>query len=402
MRGTSYLKFFECSREQERICEMKQYGMRLPAVVYGGTDALEKMREVAAPHRKATLFTDRGVRGAGLADRVVELLQDTGLAVEVLGDLPAEPLVDDAIRTAEAFRATGSDLIVGLGGGSVMDAAKLAGVLNTSEYTLRDLLKTPGIARKQTRTLMIPTTAGTGSEATPNSIVTVPEEELKVGIVSGALMADGVLLDASLIRNLPAPIAAATGMDALCHAIECYTGNKANPFSDLYAMQALRLIFANIEAACEPGGDLAAKEAMLTASFYAGIAISAAGTTAVHALAYPLGGKYRIAHGVSNAMLLLPVMRFNEDAIRERLAEIHDAIGLPPASSSAEKSAQVLARIEELVAKLSIPVSLAPYGITAGDLDTLVASGMKVTRLLDNNAKPLTAEDARSIYSRLL
>ena len=163
--------------------------------------------------------------------------------------------------------------------------------------TVHDLLEAPGRAKKCCPTLMIPTTAGTGSEATPNAIVAVPEQELKVGIVSDAMIADNVLLDPLMIKNLPRKIAAATGVDALAHAIECYTSNKANPISDTFALEALDMILNNILPACDSADAVSQKSAMQLASFYAGVAITASGTTAVHALSYPLGGKYHIAHG---------------------------------------------------------------------------------------------------------
>ena len=202
-----------------------------------------------------------------------------------------------------------------------MDAAKLTSVLAGADYGVRELLDRPALARKTVGTLMIPTTAGTGAEATPNAIVAVPEKEMKVGIVHDRMIADAVILDPQMIRNLPRPLAAATGIDALCHAVECFTSKKKTPFSDLYALQSFRMILENIEQACDQPDAMEAKHNMLLASFYAGVAITSSGTTAIHALSYPLGGRYHIAHGISNAILLLPVMRVNEPVCRKLLAE---------------------------------------------------------------------------------
>ena len=249
---------------------------------------------------------------------------------------------------------------------------------------------------------MIPTTAGTGAEATPNAIVAVPEQALKVGIVNDEMIPDYVILDADLIRQLPRPIAASTGIDALAHALECFTGKKATPFSDLFAMKALELIFHNIEAACNCPGAASAKENMLLASFYGGVAITASGTTAVHALSYPLGGKYHIPHGVSNAILLAPVMRFNQSACQARLAEVYDRCMAYAPISQAEKSGAVLSWLEDIVRRLDIPSDLRGFGVTPEDLEDLVAAGMTVTRLLDNNVRTMTAQDARSIYQQIL
>jgi len=250
---------------------------------------------------------------------------------------------------------------------------------------------------------MIPTTAGTGSEATPNSIVLVPEKALKVGIVNEAMIADYVILDASMIKRLPRKIAAATGVDALAHAIECYTSNKANPLSDTFALEALHLIFNHLEKACDDQEAMASKNAMMIASFYGGVAITSSGTTAVHALSYPLGGKYHIPHGISNAMLLLPVMKFNEPMSRARFATIYDRLHDDGTTKTEEeKSAWLINRLDEMIKHLEIPTKLEAYHVPKEDLPLLVSAGMAVTRLLDNNIRKVTADDARALYLQLL
>jgi Alcohol dehydrogenase, class IV len=274
----------------------------------------------------------------------------------------------------------------------------------TDEYGVKELLDTPGMARKCVPIILIPTTAGTGAEVTPNAIVAVPEKELKIGIVNENMIADYVILDARMIKNLPRKIAAATGVDALAHCIECYTSNKANPFSDLYALEGLDLILNNIEKACDDPEAMVEKNRMQIAAYYGGLAITASGTTAVHALSYPLGGKYHIAHGVSNAILLAPVMCFNEPACRSRLASAydhccHDGSAL---TNEAEKSAWMIARLESIVKHLDIPTSLEEFHVSPSDLEGLVEAGMQVQRLLVNNMRPVTANDARKIYQEVL
>lgn len=239
-----------------------------------------------------------------------------------------------------------------------------------------------------------------------NSIVAVPEKQLKVGIVNREMIPDYVILDGSLLKNLPKKIAASTGIDAMAHAVECYTSNKANPFSNLFAKEAARLIFQNIEEACENRDAEEAKTNMLIAAFYAGVAISASGTTAVHALSYPLGGKYHIPHGVSNAMLLLPVMRYNRSACEKEFAELFDAVkgtGKESAQMTvAEKAEGLLTRMEEIIKRLEIPSSLAAFGIGEEDLDDLVSAGLEVKRLLNNNKKEVTARAARELYLQIM
>ena len=286
-----------------------------------------------------------------------------------------------------------------------MDAAKLASILVTDEYGVKELLDQPGRAKKCVPIILIPTTAGTGAEVTPNAIVAVPEKELKVGIVNENMIADYVILDARMIKNLPRKIAAATGVDALAHCIECFTSNKANPFSDLYALEGLDLILNNIEKACDDPEAMEEKNRMQIAAYYGGLAITASGTTAVHALSYPLGGKYHIAHGVSNAILLAPVMRFNEPACRERLAAAYDRCCHDTertCKTAEEKSAWIIRRLEEIVKHLDIPSSLKEFGVPEEDLEALVISGMEVQRLLVNNPRTVTPEDARALYKEIL
>lgn len=383
---------------------IENYNLKMPGAVFGGEGALENIKTIFAENnvRRLAVFTDRGIEGAGLLELPMAAVRSTGVETIILNDLPAEPSYEQAQKLVDQCKNSGADFIMAVGGGSVMDTAKLASVLVTGDYGIYELLDDPKRAKKCLKTLMIPTTAGTGAEATPNAIVAVPEKQLKVGIVNGNMIADYVILEAAMIKHLPRKIAASTGVDALAHAIECYTGNKANPFSDIFAMRAMELIFENLERACDDPGAMDAKRQMLTASFYAGVAITASGTTAVHALSYPLGGKYHIPHGVSNAILLAPVMRFNAPACRARLAEVYDRCLKGSAASEEEKSQAVIARLEGIVRHLDIPASLKAFGVPAEDLDALVASGMAVTRLLNNNMRQVTPGDARNIYQQVL
>lgn len=383
---------------------LTQYTLKMPHAVYSGENALNHMAAVmSADTKKIAVFTDKGIIGAGLLSLPLEKIKETGKEYVIFDDLAAEPTYGQAQAVVDEFKKSGADFIVAVGGGSVMDTAKLASVLATDEYGVKELLDNPGMARKCVKTLMIPTTAGTGAEATPNAIVAVPEKELKVGIVNDNMIADYVILDAVMIKDLPRKIAASTGVDALCHAIECFTSNKKNPFSDIFALQAFEMIMKNIEKACDDPEALEEKNSMLIASFYAGVAITASGTTAVHALSYPLGGKYHIPHGVSNAVLLAPVMKFNEPVCRELFAEAYDRLAPDAGAKTAgEKSAWVVNRMDEIVEHLNIPKSLKEFGIGDEDLDALVTAGMDVQRLLVNNMRTVTAEDARKIYLEIM
>lgn len=383
---------------------LDNYSLMMPSAVYGGKDALNNIKQILEKNKvkKLALFTDKTIKSTGLLEEPLARIRAAGVDYEILDDLPPEPTYEQAQQLVDQCKAGGADFIIAVGGGSVMDTAKLAGILITDEYGVKELLDHPKLARKCLKTLLIPTTAGTGSEATPNAIVAVPEKEMKVGIVNPEMLADYVILDAVMSKNLPRKLAASTGLDALAHAIECYTGNKANPFSDLFALRALEMILNNIEKACDNPDAMEEKTNMLIASFYAGVAITASGTTAVHALSYPLGGKYHIAHGVSNAILLAPVMRFNEPVCRSRLAAAYDRCIGGTARTEEEKSGAVITRLESIVRHLDIPSSLREFGVPREDLPLLVDAGMQVTRLLDNNMRTLTPEDAGRIYQTVL
>lgn len=387
---------------------LKQYSLKLPHAVYGGENAMEQITEILKTNnaKKVAIFTDKGIEKAGLFALPEAAVKASGASYYVLDELPAEPSYEAVQKLIDEFKRSGADFIVACGGGSVMDAAKLASVLVTDDYGVKELLDTPGIAKKCVPIILIPTTAGTGAEVTPNAIVAVPERELKVGIVNENMIADYVILDARMIKNLPRPIAAATGVDALAHCIECFTGNKANPFSDIYALEGLDLILNNIQKACDDPEAMEEKNRMQIAAYYGGLAITASGTTAVHALSYPLGGKYHIAHGVSNAILLAPVMRFNSEdpEVKKRLALAYDRCCHEEKNCETveEKCAWVIRRIEEIVEQLDIPKSLKSFGVPKEDLEGLVQAGMQVQRLLTNNRRLVTEADARALYLEIM
>lgn len=217
------------------------------------------------------------------------------------------------------------------------------------------------------------------------------------------MIPDYVILDAQMIAKLPKQIVAATGVDALAHAVECFTSKKATPFSDTYALASAKLIFGNIRDAYNEPDNMEAKNAMMLGAFYGGVAITGSGTTAVHALSYPLGGKYHIAHGVSNAILFAHVMEFNKDACEDRLAVLCDVIAPKLAARSVKEKAQyVIEQIADIVKVTNIPTDLKEFGVKNEDLDFLVEAGSQQQRLLVNNMKELSLDDIRSIYKKIL
>ena len=376
-----------------------------PGRVHAGAGSLAQLSELAAyfKARQVLIVTTKSV--APLVAPVRKSLEAAGLAVTVIDRTPPEPDVADVQAIEAAARAAGRfDLVVGIGGGSAIDVAKILAVLLAQNLDLREVLaKKVEITARGLPTIMVPSTSGTGAEATPNSIILVPEDELKIGIVSPYLLPDAVILDPLLTLSLPPAVTASTGMDALTHAIECYCSKKGNAFSDLYALEAIRLIGRSIRRAVANGQDVAAREDMLMGAYWGGVCIATSSTTAVHALAYPLGGKYRMAHGLSNAILLPSVMAFNQVGNEKRFAAMATAMGLPTEGLSDAAAADAFVQaLRQLNTDLNIPHSLQGFGIRAGDIDGLVEGAAKVTRLLDNNPRTMGREDMRRIYAALL
>ncbi|PTM56551.1 iron-containing alcohol dehydrogenase [Desmospora activa] len=336
-------------------------------------------------------------------DTIKNQLQARGIKVDVVTDILPEPTVSNIERVFQDICNEKYDVLIGIGGGSVLDATKILSVLKTNSQSIRDMLGTDLVESSGIPTVLIPTTSGTGSEVTPNAIVTIPDEELKVGIVSRFLLPKLVILDPVLTLGLPKPITAATGMDAFTHSLESFISNKANPMSDMFALESIRLISSSIVDAYQNGADIAAREKMLLGSMYGGMALTAAGTAAVHALAYPLGGKYGIPHGEANSMLLPHVMEVNMEAITERLSLVAEPMGLTVSGLTPEEAAkQVVAQIVQWTETLNIPQNLKKYGVQEEDLSALAVSASKVKRLLDNNPKTLNLKEIESIYRKLL
>jgi alcohol dehydrogenase len=382
---------------------MKQCQLTIPAIVYAGEGSIDNLTQIIESEHATSvlLFTDNGVRSAGLTKRVEKIC--TKVRCRVIDDLTAEPAVTDVERVINEVGVDKPELIIGVGGGSVMDAAKLASIVVGADYSLRDLLKNSKIAKKYIHTVMVPTTCGTGSEATCNAIVAIPEQESKQGIVNNCMIPDYVILDADMIAKLPPKIIAATGVDALAHVVECFTSKKATALSDTYAREGACKIFHNIRRAYNNPDDMEAKSEMMIGAFYGGVAITGSGTTAVHALSYPLGGKYHIAHGVSNAILFAHVMAFNKDACVERLAILCDAV-YPELSvrTAEEKADHIIEEIAAIVRETNIPTRLQSFGVKPEDLDFLVEAGSQQQRLLVNNCKELSLEDIRVIYKKVM
>jgi alcohol dehydrogenase class IV len=352
--------------------------------------------------RRALLVTDPGFLRTGLADQPKASLEQHGLAVSIYSDVVADPPEAVVLEAVEFARSHGTDIVIGLGGGSSMDVAKLVAVLAGSEQQLKQIFGIGNVTGTRLPLVQVPTTAGTGSEVTNIAIVTTGATT-KMGVVAPQLYADLAVLDAALTLGLPPLVTAATGIDAMVHAIEAYTSkHKKNPMSDVLARQALGLLSSNLLRACENGQDLAARQAMLLGACLAGQAFSNAPVAAVHALAYPIGGIFHVAHGLSNSLVLPHVLRFNLPHATGHYAELAGIV-VPEASGSEEARAEALiAAMQQIGRMTGIATTLQQVGISESDLDRLADDAMLQTRLLLNNPREVTRSDARAIYAAAL
>ncbi len=332
------------------------------------------------------------------AQPLVDSLRAKGIEVTVLTDIPPEPGVTDFERVLARARPFRPDCVIGFGGGSVLDVAKLVAALHDRSEAVRDCFGSGLVPERRTHLICLPTTSGTGSEVSPNAILLDETERLKKGVISPWLVPDAAYVDPQFTLTLPPAVTAATGIDAMVHCIEAYANRFAHPTVDLYALQGIRLIAAHLVRAVRHGRDLEARSAVALGSLYGGLCLGPVNTAAVHALAYPLGSEFHIAHGLSNALILPHVLRFNLDAAPARYAAIATALGVPPGIDDRATAAAGIQRIGELCAECGIPPGLSAAGIPRDALPHLADAAMKVTRLLVNNPREVTREDALRIY----
>jgi len=352
--------------------------------------------------KNCLLVTDPGLRKLGLCDPAIAALEAAGHVVTVFDAVEADPSRETLMAAVEAGRTADATGVIGFGGGSSQDVAKLVALLLGSG---EDLDGAWGVAQAKGPRLplvLIPTTAGTGSEVTPVSIITVGAEE-KRGVSSPVILPDMAILDAELTLGLPAHITAATGIDAMVHAIEAYASKSANnnPLSKLLAREALRLLGANIKAVVADGTDIAARGAMLLGSMLAGQAFANSPVAAVHALAYPIGGTFHIPHGLSNALVLPHVLRFNAPDAGTLYAEIAaDAFpDLAAVEGTQARTAAFIDALADLSARVGLQTRLRDVDIPKEAIDKMAADAMLQARLLVNNPRAVSQSDAHTIYT---
>jgi len=384
---------------------MQRFQFQTVPNIIAGLGTIRELHQILQKGKyvRVLLVTDQGMIAQNLHEEVLYLINEAGLDYAIYADVQADPpehIIADAISFA---RQEQIDVVIGFGGGSSLDVAKIIAVLSHPQQTqcLNELYGIDQVEGPRLPLILIPTTAGTGSEVTPISIVTTGETT-KTGIVSPLLFADIAILDASFTRGLPKHITAATGIDAMVHAIEAYTSKiKKNLYSDMLAKQALKLLNINLPRVLDDGDDLEARQNMLVGSMLAGQAFTNAPVGAVHALAYPLSGHFHLSHGHSNAIVLTEVLKFNAPAAKQKYAEL--MTWLDPHSKGCHDGLTDLFidHFNNHLQRSGLPLKLAQLDIPEHILMMLAEDAMKQTRLLQNNPRDMTVEDALQIYQAI-
>jgi alcohol dehydrogenase class IV len=379
-----------------RVVEIRTPGSIIFGVGSRGqlTDRINKLSDGVV-----LLVTDKGLVKAGVAGQIKQLIASVGLAVEVFDNVEPDPDRETVSKCLKLSKSVDAKAVVGLGGGSSMDVAKITAALMVNQGTLEDYTGIDKIPKKGLPTVLLPTTAGTGSEVSPIAVISDKKQHLKLGVVSRHLYCDLAIVDPELTVSCPAKVTAAAGIDTLTHAIEIYTNKFSVPVIDALELEAVRLVGLSLRRCYKDGSDLSAREQMSLAALYGGLGLGPVNTAAVHALAYPLGGTFDIAHGLANSILLPYVMEFNRPACEWKFARIAEALGIT-SGSVAEKAAAAVEAVKKLSADVGIPKRLRDINIPEDAISDMAAGAMKVTRLLNNNPREITHEDAEAIYRK--
>ncbi len=380
------------------------YQFLLPGRTVVGEDALTACGDIIKGFgNKAFIVTGKIVTKTGLLKRLTDRLDEWGLAYEVFNDITGEPTDEMITAGVAAYKSAGCDFIAAIGGGSPLDSAKAIGAMSVLDGKISDYMGKE-IAGDFPPMVLIPTTAGTGSEATKFTIITDTEKDVKMLLKGDALLPDLAVLDASLTLTAPKDITAATGMDALTHAVESYTSRRANTMTDMYALDAIKRIFAYLPAAYQDGSDLKAREELSIAAYEAGVCINNASVTLVHGMSRPIGALFHVSHGISNAMLLKECLTYALDGCYKRFGDIGRAIGAIGSDAGDEEAAQAfMAKLDELCTVLNIP-TLKQYGFDQGEFDAVcdkMAGDAMASGSPGNTVKEITKEDLIYIYKKL-
>lgn len=377
---------------------MQSIAMTQPRRLVCGPGAAEqvitdlKERNIA----RALFLTGRSSRDRALT--LVGALNSAGTQTQVWSEIAGEPTIEDFDRIHRVAVGFMPDALVGIGGGSVLDVAKLVAAMLSEDRPVRDVLGINLLRRRSVYLACLPTTAGTGSEVSPNSILLDEQAEMKKGIISRWLVPDAAYIDPLLMTSMPALVTAGTGIDALTHCIEAYANRAAHPLTDRIALDGIRLISRSLLTAISNPDNLEARSDMAYASLFGGLCLGPVNTAAVHALAYPLGGRFHIPHGIANALMLPHVLEFNLPAAPDRYAAIAVALGAEARGDCIDTAKAGISALRDLMVRTGIPMRLSNWHVPKEAVAEMADAAMQVTRLLKNNPRQMNIEDAIHIY----
>jgi alcohol dehydrogenase class IV len=374
--------------------------LRQPArISFGVGCAFECTAELASRGVRRVLVV-LSASAARAAAPVLEALRAQSFDLILREGVPPEPTVGDLEKLQASLTNAPQtfDAVLGIGGGSVLDVAKLLAALHGQPASVRSYFGLHLLPPRRIPLICLPTTAGAGSEVSPNAILYDEEARLKKAVISQWLVPDAAFVDPQLTVTLPPAVTAATGIDALSHCLEAYANRAAHPSVDLYALEGIRLLSANLEAAVRNGADLAARSACALGSLYGGLCLGPVNTAAVHALSYPLGSEFRLAHGLANALLLPHVVRFNLPAAPARYAAIARTLGAAPGRDDTETAQRGVDLLFSLNAACGLPSKLSACGVPSDAIPRMATDALKITRLLKNNPREVSLTDAEHIY----
>lgn len=369
-----------------------------PSTIEFGVGKIDTLKDHLSGCRRIFFLIDAPILNT--VDPSVREIRENGAEILVSTDVVPEPPIESLENLLAPVKAFDPDAVVGIGGGSTMDLAKLAAVLFTGDQRTEEIIGIGNVAGRSVKLITAPTTSGTGSEVTPIAVLTDAAAGLKKGVVSPRIVPDVAIVDPALTTGMPPALTAATGMDAMTHCIEAYTNRFAHPVIDMIALEGIRLMAAHLETAVKDGGNIDARTAMALGSLYGGLCLGPVNTAAVHALAYPLGGTFKIPHGVSNSVLLPFVMRFNLPACTARYADVAKAMGIDDGGVTDEALAEkTIMAIRDLSQRCGIPGGIRELDIPESAIPDMAKAAMDVQRLLGNNPREVRLKDAEAIYT---
>lgn len=376
----------------------KQLNIFFPGKLVFGKDSLASLAEELLSDRSAKVLVITIDPLLGTLHSFLKKLEGAGVSLMINTGIVQEPSFDDFKTLLAEVSAFNADVVLGIGGGSVLDVAKLVAAQLGNDQRLEEIIGNGLLKGRAKKLICVPATAGTGSEVSPNAILVDNLDNQKKAVISPFLVPDSVYVDPLLTISVPPAITAATGLDALTHCLEAYTNKFSQLFIDMYAIEGIRLIAANIVTAVHNGSDEEARTQVAMGSLLGGFCLGPVNTAAVHALSYPLGSMFHLAHGFSNALLLPYVMKFNIPAAPQRYADVAIALGCSPEANATDTAYKGVEKIKRLIKDCGIPARLSQLNIPETAIPEMAKDALKITRLLNNNPRLITLEDAIEIY----